>query len=272
MSESSSKESFELLRFSERYLQKLRPAREEVASGKGFAREKKWLADAEAVLEESSTGAQALLERCRSLPELADFARESAEDVRGEWVDALERLWAGVTFHAGARSPMLEALFPTPKMAALRKSHDASVEFATEFARRLKSGYVTRMLSQEHFAFAPPVLEAVASAYARWQESLNPKPLDASTAEQLRLELAALAERAERGLAQARLLCEAALLPFPGVLESSGLNSKPKRRAAPRSPSPVEEAAAADAKEAEPEAPPPPPSKGNGKRAPQARS
>jgi hypothetical protein len=104
-------------------------------------------------------------------------------------------------------------------------------EFATAYERRLKSSYVTRIFTQEDFAFVRPVVDQVAKAYASWQASLTPASLSDAQALPLRMELVSIGDRLDSAVRQARLLAEASLVPVPGAFDSTGLAAKPKRRA-----------------------------------------
>lgn len=233
MSAPSVLESFDLLRFSETFHARLVAAQEDLQAKRGYEREKQWLGSAVTLVAAERTPVADLLDRARSLPELTDVAFELASSFQEVWVDALEKLLAGITFHAGSRSPVIEALFPHQKFPALRRANkEAATAFATEFERRLKSGYVTRMLASEEFAFAKPVLEQIATAYAKWHACFAPPPLPEEDAAKLREELPAVARKLDRAIAQARLVAEAALLPFDGAYDGTGLNAKPRKRSA----------------------------------------
>ena len=62
--------------------------------------------------------------------------------------DAIERLWAAISFHLGRRAPLLEALFPHTKFPLLRKPKTQVVrEYHQLFLKKLNSGYAQRILA-----------------------------------------------------------------------------------------------------------------------------
>ena len=248
-------EAYDLLRFSEQFQSRLSRVQEDLAGRRGLKREKDWLAAAIELLRAEREPAASPLERARGLPELADLAEEAGAELQGQWVDALEKLHAGITFHASSRAPLIEALFPHVKFAGLRRANrEAAKAYVSELERRLKSGYVTRMLGQEEYAFARPVLEQIASAQARWQAALAAPGLAEEEAAGLRQELVGLAKKVDLALRQARLLAEAALTPVAGAFEAAALNARPKKRTAKPAAAKPEEAkdeTPADAKDNE---------------------
>src|ERR671922_270436 len=67
-----------------------------------------------------------------------------------------------------------EARYPTQKLPALRRAPlDVVRKFHSDFEKRLKSGYVMRMLASDDFAFAQPVIDGVREAYARWHSCFD---------------------------------------------------------------------------------------------------
>ena len=75
--------------------------------------------------------------RARMLPELASVREEHAADLIGPWADAVERLHAGIVFHAGLKSPIIEALFPHRKFDSLRRGNLENAQiYGAEFHRR----------------------------------------------------------------------------------------------------------------------------------------
>jgi hypothetical protein len=224
-------EACDLIRFAAQYRARLAQAEAEL--GASAVAEARWLAEARARLEASGARGERSVEAARALPELTPLREELAAELQGAWVDALERLHAGITFHAGSRAPVLEALFGNVKLASLRRAAVDSVRQAqVELERRMKSAYVSRVLGQEDHAFAQPVLAQLATAYAQWDGCLCPPPVEAEAASALREELQAVAAELELPLRQARLLAEAALAGVPGAYERHALGAKPKRRAA----------------------------------------
>lgn len=188
----------------------------EVIGTKGFAREKSWLADAQGLLAERLEGMVAPLQAAQRLPELELHREDFARGPQQAYVDALEKLWAGVSFHLGRRAPLLEALFPHQKFAAIRKPKPELVRaYAADFEKRLGKSYVQRMLADEDCAFARPVIAEVSARLAEWEQVLAASPLDGDDAEAAREAVRAAGRRLEPAMRQARYLLDAANLTLP---------------------------------------------------------
>ncbi|NNB90257.1 hypothetical protein [Corallococcus exiguus] len=229
---SSTLESYELIRFAEAFEARLATAEEMVIGRPGLEAEKQWLASALERLREAREPAGGLLEQVKDLPELDEAREEFSFDQQGRWVDALEKLHAGITFTASSRAPVIEALFPHLKFPQLRRAPVELVnEYATSYERRFKSAYVTRIFSRDDFAMVRPVVDQVAATFAAWTASLSPTPLPPDQEAALREALVSLGRRLDVALRQGRLLAEAALVPVPGVFEAAGLTLKPRKRA-----------------------------------------
>ena len=246
----SSLEAYDLVRFADQLQTRLAAAQGELAPRRALKAEKDWLSAASALLAAAREPAAGLLDRVRALPELALVRDEYALEFQGQWVDTLERLHAGITFHAGNRDPVIEALYPHTRFAALRRADkDAVGEYEKELDRRLRSAYVSRLLAQPAYAFAAPVLAAVTEAFARWQSAFEGEESPEAQAVELRKELLAAAKKLDVAVKQARLLAEAALAPVAGMFEEQGLAAKPKKRGKPakeKGPAPEEAAAPAE--------------------------
>lgn len=229
---SSTLESYELIRFAEAFEARLATAGEMLAGRPGLEPEKRWLADALELVRTARAPSAGVLDRVKDLPELEEAREEYAFHQQGLWVDALEKLHAGITFTASSRAPVIEALFPHVKFPQLRRApRDAVIEYATSYERRTKSAYVTRIFARDDFALVRPVMEQVATAHAAWRSSHEPAPLTPEVEAVLREELVALGRKLDGALRQARLLAEAAVVPVPSLFEAAGLGLKPKRRA-----------------------------------------
>lgn len=222
---------------------------------KGNADEKLWLAAAEARLAPLRGVHGELLRRAVRLPELEAVRGDFADGLQHHVIDLIEKLFAGITFHAGSRSPVLETLSAKLKLPQLRRVDAPQFDkFCIDFEKRLNGSYMKRQLSSDDFAFARPVLEQLKAAIADWRAAGAPPPFDDETqAAALAKELRAAAKAVELAMKQARLLAEAALAPLDGAFEELGLNVKPKKRAAVKkvetvaaaaAPLPVEEPAA----------------------------
>ena len=229
----STLEAYDLIRFAEAFEARLVTAHDMIADRDGLEPEKEWMTTALKLVRTALVPAPALLERAKDLPELEEAREEFSYVQQNLWVDALEKLHAGITFCASSRAPVIEALFPHLKFPQLRRaSRDAIQEFGAGYERRLKSSYVSRILARDDFSFVRPVLDQVATAYATWQACFAPVQLPHEQAAPLRAELIALGKKLDVALRQARCLAEASLAPIPDAFENSGLAAKPRKRAA----------------------------------------
>jgi hypothetical protein len=228
----STLEAYDLIRFAESFEARLVTASDVLMDRPGLEPEKAWMTAALELVRTRLAPTAALLDRTKDLPELEEAREEFSFVQQNLWVDALEKLHAGITFCASSRSPVIEALFPNLKFPQLRRApQDAVTEFATAYDRRFKSSYVTRIFAHDDFSFVRPVVDQVARAYAAWQASLTPAGLSDAQAAPLRTELISVGSRLDAAVRQARLLAEAALVPVAGAFDSTGLAAKPKRRA-----------------------------------------
>jgi len=226
-------EAYDVIRHSALLAERLAAAQAELEKKRGLKAEKDWLRTAAELLSAAREPSQGVLERARGLPGLEEVRDELGTVFQGLWVDALERLLAGLTFHAGPRTPLIEAFFPHTKLTALRKaSRESALAFAEDLGRRTKTSYVTRTLAEPAFAFALPVLDQLATAFAQWQQVYSGDDMPEPQAAEVLKELLAAAKRLELAGRQAKLLAEAALAPCAGLFEELGLSAKPKRRSA----------------------------------------
>lgn len=227
----SALEACDLIRFADTFAERLDAVSAELERKAGLEREKGWLQLAQQVLEGARGPTKGLIEDARGLPELAELRADFAGALQNAWVDVLEKLVAGITFHVSSRSPIMEALFPHQKFAPLRKSGRELLEkYQRDFEKRAKSGYVSRMLGSEDFAFAVPVLEQVNRAWADYQSCFSADGMSPEDAAPIRQRLVGAAEALDVAIRQARLLAEAALVPVPGAYDASLLAQKPKKR------------------------------------------
>jgi hypothetical protein len=225
-------EAYDVIRHSALLAERLAAAQAELEKKRGLKSEKEWIRAAGELLSAAREPSQGIVERARGLPGLEEVREELGAVFQGLWVDALERLLAGLTFHAGPRAPIIEAVFPHTKLAALRKaSRESALGLAEELGRRMKTSYVTRTFAEPAFAFALPVLDQLASAFAQWQEVYSGENMPELQAAEVLKELLGAAKRLELACRQAKLLAEAALAPCGGLFEELGLTVKPKRRA-----------------------------------------
>jgi hypothetical protein len=226
-------ESFELLVHAEQLAPRLAAAATALAQLPGLDQEKEWLAAACARLGAARVEAHGdLLNRALRLPELEGLKGERGKLLQAAIADEFERLQAGITYVAGARSPLLDVLFLNLKVPALRKCGRAELErFCAEIERRLTSSYARRMFKSGPYVAVTPTVQALGAAIATWRGVFIEPPLDDEAAAPLREELAAAGRTVELSLRQARLLAQAALLPAADLLDAAGvLTAKAKRR------------------------------------------
>ncbi len=245
-------EAWDLLRFLDQYGEKLDGAAAELATRTERTRENAWMRGAYELIDELKERAAPVLEKMRALPEMTAAREEHATSLIGPFVDLLEKLLAGITFHFGSRAPVIEALYPHQKLASLRRAGlDEVKAFFADFERRQKSSYVERIFAQEDFQFAREVITKVNAAHAEIVKSSEVPALTEEERAVLANEAIALASEVEQRLGQIRLLAEAALLPIDGAFAAAGLSLKLKKRAAPKVsesdvPAPVVETAVSD--------------------------
>lgn len=194
--------------------------------------EREWLDQAISRLEVAFAPHQAILTAHLALPELEPARGDYAKDIQNEWVDALEKLYAGITYHAGSRAPILEVLFPKQKLSALRKANAATLlAYNSEFEKRALGSYAQRMLASSDFEFATSILRDVRARFNQWQGLLAPNELSPEQQEKMRRDLQEIANCLVTVFEQSRLLAKAALLPLGGIFEELELHARPKRRA-----------------------------------------
>ncbi len=233
MSPSALPDAYDLVAWSDVLHARLNAAFKDIARKQGLKDEKEWLGAAIELLESAREGAAEVLARATALPELEATREDRGRALQQAGVDAVERLQAGITFHGGARSPLLEAVFAKLKVPAARKAVKKDFEkFCADFEKRLATGYVKRMFADAAYEPVRPAAAQVRAAFEAWRAAFSPKPLSDADAKGLRQELSATAHRLEVPMRQARLLAEAALAPVKGAFEASGLGQRPKRRAA----------------------------------------
>lgn len=222
-------EAYDLVRFAETFEDRLAAAQAQL--GEKHPREQSWLAQAIELVREDRETVRGMLDQARLLPELGEIRAELADDLKQRWVDALEKLLAGITFHAGSRAPVIEALFPHQKFPALRRvAREGAEDYAKEFERRLGAAYVTRIFGQEEYGFVAPVVAQVKRTWSDYASCFGDGGLSEDQARPIRESLVAHARKIDLALRQARLLAEAALAAVEGAYEAANLGAKPKRR------------------------------------------
>ncbi len=224
-------DAFDTVAHSEQLLRRLEGAAAELSKKQGLKEEKAWLDTATQRVSAARNGVGDLLIRVLRLSELEPVREGQARLLQNAAVDAVERLHAGITFAAGSRAPILEALYGKLKIPVLRRCDREDFEkFCTDFEKRLNSAYAKRMFAEPSYELVVPVLEQMRSAFATWRGVFSEVALTDSEAQALRDELDATARRLELPCRQARLLAEAALTPLKELLENSGVTHKPKKR------------------------------------------
>lgn len=225
-------DAFDTVSRSELMTERLESALAELERRPALKDERAWLTTAVERVAAARAGVEPVLNKAMRLPELAPLREDHAYAKQQAAVDALERLQAGIAFHAGPRAPLLEALFGKLKLPALRRADRKDFEkLCAEFEKRLQSGYAKRMLADPGLEPLSAAVEQLRAAVAEWREAYSGEPLPEAEAKELQARLIGFAEALELPLRQARLLAEAALAPVDGLFEESGLGQKPRRRA-----------------------------------------
>ncbi len=229
----STLESYDAVAFSSVLEERLTAAQARLGKVRGLSEEKGWLEAAVERLAQVRAPHAELLRKAARLPELEVVRSSYVVEFQNVAVDAVERLQAGITFHTGSRMPLLDSLFGKLKFGSLRRAELAEFEkFCTDFDKRLNTQYAKRLFATPAFEFAIPVLEQVSAAFAAWRGGFTAEPVPEAEAAALAEALREAAAQLEVPLRQMRLLAEAALAPVAGAFEESGLNAKPKKRAA----------------------------------------
>ncbi len=224
-------EAFDVVAWSQTLLERLETAQGELDKKQGLKDEKGWLMLAIDRLAASRGELGDLNQRAMRLPELESAREEHARTLQNTAVDAIERLQAGVTFVAGTRAPLLEALFGKVKLPQARRVDREDFErFVADFEKKLSSSYCKRIMAESSFAPVLPVVDQVRGAVTAWRAGFSPEPLTPSEESLLRDEIVAHARRLELPMRQARLLAEAALAPLKNAFDDSGIGQKPRRR------------------------------------------
>ena len=225
-------DAFDTVSHSEQLLLRLESATAELSKKQGLKEEKAWLDTAMQRVGAAREGVGDLLTRVLRLPELEPVREEHARTLQGAAVDAVERLHAGITFAAGTRAPIIEALYGKLKLPVLRRCDREDFEkFCVDFEKRLSTSYARRMFGDASFQLVVPALSQLQLAFTTWRGIFSDQPLSEAEAQALRDELDAVSRRLELPCRQARLLAEAALTPLKELFENSGLGQKPRRRA-----------------------------------------
>jgi hypothetical protein len=212
-----------------------------------YAQERAWLSTALRRVGVALEGSEAALLAAAPLPEFAGARKVKSEELANAWADAIEAVFDAIVANVSANGPLVEALFPHQRFAALRKPGSSAQNFWREFERRAESAYVRRLCSDPAYAFLPPLLEAARASEQRVRELATPKPLPEAQALELRERVSAAAEALELALRQTRSLVEAAFAATPAIVAELSLDAKPKRRAvrAEKASAPTNEALAA---------------------------
>jgi len=228
---SSLLDAFDLVSHSEQLLARLDAASAELSRKQGLKEEKAWLELARQRLMTAREGIGDLQIRVLRLPDLEPVKEDQARILQGAAVDAVERLHAGISFAAGSRAPLLEALYGRLKIPVLRRCDREDFEkFCLDFEKRLNTGYAKRMFADPSFEVVLPALQQLAQAFNTWRGVFASTPLTEQELQALRDELDAVGRRLELPCRQSRLLAQAALVPLKELFENSGITSKPRKR------------------------------------------
>jgi hypothetical protein len=193
--------------------------------------ERRWLEVAAQRVTDALERTQVALLDAAPLPELASARKVKRETLSNAWADAVESVFDAIVANVSANGPLVEALFPHQRFAALRRPGTSAQNFWLEFERRAESGYVRRLCQDPAYEFLPPLLEAARESERQLREQLTPRALPEAKAALLRDAVNAAAESLELALRQARSLVEAAFAATPSVVSELGFDAKLKRRA-----------------------------------------
>ncbi len=224
-------DAFDLVAHSEHLLLRLEAASAELSKKQGLNEEKAWLELARQRVAAARDGVGDLLVRVLRLPELEPVKEDQARILQGAAVDAVERLYSGISFAGGSRAPLLEAIYGKLKIPVLRRCDREDFDkFCSDFEKRLNTSYARRMFADPSYELVGPALQQLLGAFATWRGVFTSAPLNDGEAQALRDELDAVGRRLELPCRQARLLAQAALVPLKELLENSGIALKPKKR------------------------------------------
>lgn len=224
-------DAFDAVSWSDQLHRRLEAAGAELSKKQGLRDEKAWLETARQRVAHAREGIGDLLTRVLRLPELEPVREDQARVLQHAAVEAVEKLHAGITFAAGSRAPLLEALYGKLKLPVLRRCDREDFErFTLDFEKRLSTSYARRMFADPSYAIVLPTLEAMRAAFATWRGVFSDVPLAEHEAQALRDELDAAARKVDLPCRQARLLAEAALAPLKDLLDHSSLDQRPRRR------------------------------------------
>jgi hypothetical protein len=231
MSAYSIQDASDLGAFATQTLERLRQASARAAEAhEEHAAELGWLTLASERVSQALERTQAALLEAAPLPEFASARKVKSEVLSNAWADAVEKVFDGIVANVSANGPLIEALFPHQRFAALRRPGASAQNFWLEFERRAESAYVRRLCQDPAYEFLSPLLEAARESERNVRALAAPKPLPEAQAAALRERVSAAAESLELALRQTRALVEAAFAVTPSVVAELGLDAKPKRR------------------------------------------
>ncbi|MEI9938396.1 MAG: hypothetical protein WDO69_14335 [Pseudomonadota bacterium] len=232
MSSFSIQEAQDLAAFGTQTIERLAAASARLAAQNEAAEEHAWLEAATLRVTSALEGVHRALLEAAPLPEFANARKVKSEALSNAWADAIEGVFDAIVANVSANGPLVEALFPHQRFAALRRPGSAAHNFWLEFERRTESSYVRRLCSDPAYEFLPPLLEAAKTSERTLREALAPRPLPEAQAVALREAVNVAAQGLELALRQARSLTDAAFAATPTLVNELGLDAKPKRRAA----------------------------------------
>ena len=225
----------------ERSIQAFERTGEAVRDADLDAYERSWIGAARTRLQRELYTVRSAVEQGIALPELKGQRLEKRLGLERAWLTAARELFDALGTHVGPTSPLIEALFPHAKFEKLERLGTAFSAFRAEFAVRRRSTYVCRLAADPEYPFLSGLLEPIDELTARLSESAAADNLDEDAADELRRPILGAGERLLRALAQARALCQAALIDHPEILAELGLDERAKKRAARNVQEPVSE-------------------------------
>ena len=134
MNSEASLAAYETVSSARDLLERLNFALAELSGKPGLTEEKGWLTTGIDRLNVAYGDVGDLLSRVMLLPELESVREDHLRSLQQEAVDSIERLQGGITFHFGARAPIVETLFGRIKAPMLRRCDGSEFEkFCSDF-------------------------------------------------------------------------------------------------------------------------------------------
>src|SRR6186713_2673328 len=142
MSSFSIQEAQDLTAFGSQTVERLAVASARFASAHDEPTEERgWLEAATRRVTGALEAAQQALLDAAPLPEFAGARKVKSEALSNAWADAIEGVFDAIVANVSANGPLVEALFPHQRFAALRRPGSSAHNFWLEFERRAESSY-----------------------------------------------------------------------------------------------------------------------------------